>query len=251
MTAWAGSATIINLVLATGPFSYPFEVVKTGFVPSVILMGITMFIAYMTATYMIEAVSVACAKRYKGRNDTLFPQIQGEDPDAKQVRDRLDVQVKDSPFYIRQKIEIGLMAEDFIPKWVKYVMFFFLILYMYGAMCLKYIAGAESLAKGVSVTIYGHEDTLKDKLGGFDPYYVGVIVFATISIYFSFGNIENSKMLQVITTFLRFFTTFLMMLGSIISLFLKGGGITTTSNFFTFSVGDLDTLFGGTIFIFI
>ena len=251
MTAWAGSATIINLVMATGPFSYPYEVVKTGFIPSVILMSITMFIAYMTATYMIEAVSVACARRYKGRNDTLFPQIQGEELETKHVRDRLDVQVKDSPFYIRQKIEIGLMAEDFVPRWVKFVLFFFLILYMYGAMCLKYIAGAESLAKGVSVTIYDNEEELRHKLNGFDPYYIGVIIFATVSIYFSFGNIENSKMLQVITTILRFFTTFLMVLGSIISLFLKGGGITTPSNFFTFSFGNLDTLFGGTIFVFI
>jgi hypothetical protein len=122
---------------------------------------------------------------------------------------------------------------------------------MYGAMCLKYIAGAESLALGVSVTIYGHEDTLKDKLGGFDPYYVGVIIFATISIYFSFGNIENAKTLQIVSTILRFFTTFLMVLGSVMSLFWKGGGITTMDKFLTFEVGELDTLFGGTIFIFI
>jgi hypothetical protein len=28
MSAWAGAATIINLVLATGPFSYPYAFVK-------------------------------------------------------------------------------------------------------------------------------------------------------------------------------------------------------------------------------
>jgi len=58
MSAWAGSATIINLVLATGPFAYPFAFVKSGFIVSVTLMLITMTIAYMTATFMIEAVSV-------------------------------------------------------------------------------------------------------------------------------------------------------------------------------------------------
>lgn len=28
MSAWAGAATVINLVLATGPFSYPYAFVK-------------------------------------------------------------------------------------------------------------------------------------------------------------------------------------------------------------------------------
>lgn len=167
-----------------------------------------------------------------------------------QNRDKLDNQVKDSPFYIRQKLEIGLMADDFVPRWAKFVIIFLMIVYMYGAMILKYVAGSESLVKGVSVTLFGHEKSLEHKIG-FDPYYIGVILFATFSIYFSFGNIENAKTLQIVTTILRFFTTFLMILGSIISLFVKGGGITTPEKFFTFSVKDLDGLFGGTIFIFI
>ena len=31
-----------------------------------------------------------------------------------------------------------------------------LVVYMYGAMCLKYVAGAESLYHGVSFLIYGN-----------------------------------------------------------------------------------------------
>jgi hypothetical protein len=134
MSAWAGSATIINLVLATGPFAYPYGFVLTGTIPGVVLMLVTLSIAYMTATFMIEAISVACAKRHKGRSDTLFPLINGEDPNLKVSRDKADINVKDSPFYIRQKLEIGLLADDFVPKWVKYTLLFFLILYMYGAM---------------------------------------------------------------------------------------------------------------------
>lgn len=59
MSAWAGSATIINLVLATGPFSYPYPFVQCGFIISVTLMIVTLVIAYMTATFMIEAISVS------------------------------------------------------------------------------------------------------------------------------------------------------------------------------------------------
>lgn len=36
-----------------------------------------------------------------------------------------------------------------------------------------------------------------------------------MSIYFSFGNIENAKILQIVTTILRFVVTLLMCAGAI------------------------------------
>jgi hypothetical protein len=50
---------------------------------------------------------------------------------------------------------------------------------------------------------------------GFDPYYLGIAVFGSLSIYFSFGNIENAKTLQIVTTILRFAVTLLMCYGAI------------------------------------
>jgi amino acid permease len=250
MSAWAGSATIINLVLATGPFAYPYAFVMAGMIPSVCLILFTLLIAYMTATFMIEGASVACAKRYTGRSDTLFPLINGEDPKRKLVRDQVDMDVKDSPFYIRQKLEIGTLAEDFVPKWVKFVLFFFLILYMYGAMCLKYVAGAESLVQGISTTFWNREDDLEKKIG-FDPYYIALLIFASISIYFSFGNIENAKVLQIVTTIMRFLTTFLMIIGSIISMGRESGGVAPARNLIDYDLEYMHILFGNTIFIFI
>lgn len=246
----AASATIINLVLATGPFSYPYAFVKAGLIPSVILIVFVLFIAYMTATFMIEGVSIACAKRFKGRSDTLFPLINGEDPKLKMVRDQVDMDFKDSPFYIRQKLEIGLMAEDFVPKAVKFVLFFFLILYMYGAMCLKYVAGAESLVQGISTTFWSHEDDLQKKIG-FDPYYIALFIFAFVSIYFSFGNIENAKVLQIVTIVMRFLTTSLMIIGSIISMGRESGGVAPASHLVDVDFEYMHVLFGNTIFIFI
>lgn len=250
MSAWAGSATVINLVLATGPFSYPYAFVQCGVIISTILMLLTMIIAYMTATFMIESISICCAKRYKGRTDSLFPLIKGEDPNLKMTRDQADLMVKESPFYIRQKLEIGAMASDLIPVWLKYIMFFFLILYMYGAMCLKYVAGSKSMVEGISVTIFGDVHSLEHKIH-FDPYYIAIFIFAGISIYFSFGNIENAKILQIVTTILRFVVTFLMIIGSIISLFLKNGGVAPAKNMVTVDFDYLNVLFGNTIFIFI
>jgi hypothetical protein len=93
---------------------------------------------------------------------------------------------------------------------------------MYGALCLKYVSGAESMVLGISYTFWNDATSFQDKLGGFDPYYLGIFVFAFFSIYFSFGNIENAKTLQIITTILRFIVTLLMCSGSIY--YLKSSG---------------------------
>ena len=61
MSPLTASSTIVNLILATGPFSYPQGFTKLGPVISASLLLITTIIAYITATFMIEAISVANA----------------------------------------------------------------------------------------------------------------------------------------------------------------------------------------------
>ena len=68
---------------------------------------------------------------------------------------------------------------------------FVLIFYMYGAMCLKYVAGAESLYQGVSFLLYKDINKLEDEVPGI--YYLSIGIFAGLSLAFSFGDIENSK----------------------------------------------------------
>jgi hypothetical protein len=64
---------------------------------------------------------------------------------------------------------------------------------VYGALSLKYVTGAESLYQGISFIMYGSEGTLLKN----DPwvYYASLSVFGFFSILFSFGDIENSKVL--------------------------------------------------------
>ena len=74
--------------------------------------------------------------------------------------------------------------------------FFIIILslYMYGAICLKYVSGAESFEEGVSFTFWDNSHDFDDWLP-FEAYHLGLIVFGVLSTYFSFGNIENAKTL--------------------------------------------------------
>ena len=125
-----------------------------------------------------------------------------------------DGQHKDSAFYIRQKIELGIMADDFCATWIKVMMLCILVVYMYGAMILKYVSGAESFVFAVSFTIYNDVNAWHEKWPGFDPYYLGLLIFGALSITFCFGNIENSKNLQIFSSIMRIIVVTLMYIGS-------------------------------------
>jgi hypothetical protein len=64
---------------------------------------------------------------------------------------------KNSAFYIREKVEIGGMTKQLTPEWIKIFMLTILVIYMYGAMCLKYVSGADSFVQAVSFTFFGNQ----------------------------------------------------------------------------------------------
>ena len=112
LTPLAASATVINLVLATGPFTYPQGFVQLGPVMSLTLLTITTFIAYITATFMVEAISIAnaCGDSHQ-RSFSMFGEEKYKSPIIARNRNLKDLNNKDSKFYIREKIELGIVAE--------------------------------------------------------------------------------------------------------------------------------------------
>ena len=98
MSPLAASATVVNLLLATGPFTYPEGFVELGPVTSSILLITTCFIAYVTALFMVEAISVAYAvenvrrearktrreerRKQRSLNDTIFSEDTYESPEV-------------------------------------------------------------------------------------------------------------------------------------------------------------------------
>lgn len=90
---------------------------------------------------------------------------------------------------------MSTLAEDHVHLYFKYFVLFVLSAYMLGAMILKFVAGAESFVDGISMTIFNDTHSLDDLLYPFKPYWIGLLVFYTLSVMFSLGNIENSKVL--------------------------------------------------------
>ena len=160
-----------------------------------------------------------------------------------------DVHDKDSVFYIREKIEMSMVGETLTNKTCKLSIIFVLTIYVYGAVCLKYVSGAESFVDGVSYTFWGNDSGFNDALG-FDSYYLGIIIFGGLSIWFSFGNIENAKTLQIVTTALRFIVTAMMIAGSGFYL-IKDGPSTLPVFDWKNQISYLAEVFGNTTFVFI
>ena len=95
-----------------------------------------------------------------------------------------------------------------------------LIFYMYGAMCLKYVAGAESLYQGISFILYKDTNKLAEDVPSI--YYISIGIFAFFSLAFSFGDIENSKGLQIFSAIMRIVTLGMMYFGTVYYLSTDG-----------------------------
>lgn len=182
--------------------------------------------------------------------ETLFPEESYESAELVQKFNGKDKEFKVSPYYIREKLEIGRLLDTFCARWIKVSMMIILVIYMYGAMCLKYASGAESFVQAVSFTLYNDANAWTNKWPGFDPYYLGIIIFGTLSLMFSFGNIENSKTLQIVTSVCRLVVITFMYGGTIY--YLAKDGVNTAP---LFDIGNqlshVANAFGGTVFVFI
>lgn len=156
--------------------------------------------------------------------------------------------MKDSEYYIREKLELGILAERISYPWVKNCIMVILVIYVYGAMSLKYVTGSESLIYGLSFIFTGSEGTWFNEYPWI--YYVSIAIFGTLCISFSFGDIENSKVLQITTSVIRIVVIVLMYGGTIYYWADDGTHKAQTINW-SQQLKSLSTVFGNTVFVFI
>lgn len=114
-------------------------------------------------------------------------------------------------------------------------------------MCLKYVAGAQSLYQGIAFIATGN-------LGAYDDvawaYPVSVLVFGFLCICFSFGDIENSKWLQIFSAYTRIIVLGMMMISTTYYLGRDGTNMSPLWDWKNQSKS-LATVFGNTVFVFI
>eukprot|EP00349_Pseudokeronopsis_sp_Brazil_P003085 CAMPEP_0202958262 /NCGR_PEP_ID=MMETSP1396-20130829/2618_1 /ASSEMBLY_ACC=CAM_ASM_000872 /TAXON_ID= /ORGANISM="Pseudokeronopsis sp., Strain Brazil" /LENGTH=205 /DNA_ID=CAMNT_0049676235 /DNA_START=477 /DNA_END=1094 /DNA_ORIENTATION=+ len=141
------------------------------------------------------------------------------------------------------------MAEEYQIQWLKVTIIIILTIYMYGAMSIKLVSGAESAIEAISFIFHDNSCYLYD-YSSINPYYLGILLFAAASLCFSFGNIENAKMLQIITGILRVLAILCMYFGSIYYIVVDGPHMSKWWDFKN-QISHIGTVFGNSVFFFI
>ena len=80
---------------------YPYSFVNLGPVLSSIIMFTTSILAYISATWMIEAISIANCAGENRRTDSLFREECYATPQVMRKQNDKDADSKESAYYVR------------------------------------------------------------------------------------------------------------------------------------------------------
>jgi amino acid permease len=175
---------LLNMLLGSGPLTLPYAFSQAGLGLGTVFVVVGAFIAYVSATFLIECLAGSNAILKKRRSTAV-----GED-----VQFLPGSTASDAMFNIEEKIEVGEMAGMYFgPKSTKCV-YAMLVLYLYGTLCVYALTVAKSLNQMAS---FEH------------AYYIYLTAFGAMVVPLSFGSFENTKPLQVVIAYIRcvsFFT---------------------------------------------
>ena len=103
--------------------------------------------------------------------------------------------------------------------------------------------------QGVSFIAYGDINKLEDDVP--EIYYISIAIFASLSLAFSFGDIENSKGLQIFSAIMRIVTLGMMYFGTVY--YLSTDGVNRHEPMWDWKTqaNSVATVFGNTVFVFI
>ena len=82
-------------------YRYPQGFTELGPVVSLTLLAITAVMAYISATWLVEIISIGCTMGSDARQHSVFGAECYTTPIVRRKRNDLDGEMKDSPFYIR------------------------------------------------------------------------------------------------------------------------------------------------------
>lgn len=237
---------VFNLIVGTGALALPSAVAKAGWLPGTILLCILGVISYMTVTFIIETLAVANAV---GRQRTL--QVQYEEEDEQPL---LDSQTEF--FEIKEKFEISELATALLSRPARISVVVCLIAYLFGDLSIYCAVIARTLAHtsctrptNISCNATIPDSELCWESSNFSRLavyrlFVGLVVVLLCPLVFM--NLQKTKWLQMLTTFMRW-SAFAIMIGwSIVKLVSDGPkGSHTLVN-----VTAVPTLFGTCVYSF-
>jgi amino acid permease len=143
---------------------------------------------------------------------------------------------------------MGLLTQMLGNRPLTWFTTLWVVIFLYGSMALKYVAGAICFYQGVSYLIYGNTQEILLKIPS--AYYISIGIFFVINMYFSFGDIKDTKGLQAFVAVMRFVVIIMMIVSSVFYIVDEGPRTAPVFDWST-QLPHLATVFGNTVFSFI
>jgi amino acid permease len=144
-SATTGTFFALNMVLGTGPLTLPYAFAQAGFALSALFLAICAGFAYISATYIMEALVTGNACIYKRGLEVAL--LDGEDPSSLQdLLDGEDPEAMQHLFKLRERIELGEMGSRVLPRFAAASLYWVLFLYTFGCLCVYAVSMTQTLA---------------------------------------------------------------------------------------------------------
>jgi amino acid permease len=200
----AGFVFIFNLVVGVGSLTLPHVFSNSGLVLGSIALAILASLAFITATFVIEALAVANAVKHLlklGKKEKESDENEEFSVIRKGNEEPLLISgnEKDSVFKINDRVEMVDMAELFLGKKGSMVFLACLTIYLFGDLVIYAVAVPKSLASFVGYQVNMGSLEFKD----FASYQFFVVIYAMVVLPFCFFNFAKTKFLQYFTLLMR------------------------------------------------
>lgn len=262
---------IFNLIVGAGALALPHSFGTSGYITGMLLTGCVSFFAFMTCTFMVEAMSItnAVVKQMdtpSNINTALTSDVISEQHIENENTSLLSLNSDPSndanPFKITKRTEMAFMAELILPRKLVLAFYSSMIIYLYGDLCIYAVAVPVSL-RSVICNAGGENDPCIGSLNRKQAYHIFLASFICIVGPFCFFNAQKTLPMQIITTFLRWSSFLMMIIIALIGIsenqgFTKSDDINVTSvddppepsSVNAFNLKNLPNLFGVCIYAF-
>uniref|UniRef100_A0A0K0E670 Aa_trans domain-containing protein n=1 Tax=Strongyloides stercoralis TaxID=6248 RepID=A0A0K0E670_STRER len=222
-----GLLYVFNLIVGTGALALPKAFQTAGYVLSFILLGISAFISYICATFIIEAMSVSNALICKNGKKKKF-QVENSNNDNDENRSSQNEMYS---YNIVEKVEVSEMSNLIQNRFGVFFCYLSLTIYLFGDLAIysttvpkslmNVICGSVNItvATSVDAPCYNHWPSFFTR---FVVYRICVLLFIAFCVPMVIIGITKTKYIQLSTSISRWTAFSLMIVLASIQLMKEG-----------------------------
>lgn len=274
-----GFVFIFNLIVGAGALTIPHAFAQVGLIYGALALAVLALSSYVTATFMVEAIAGVNALKKRSREleapplnakkkahdkledeesengtgdetpTTEFMPLMDDNKLEKKLRPRSPEVIFD--FDLSRKMELAQMAHLLFNHHGMIAFYTCVVVYLYGDLAIYAVAVPKSLREIVcprpdpTLTVWQCSESVNSS----DLYRFFVVAFGVILGSFSFGNVQKTQTLQLITTVIRHASFGLMILLASIGI-AQGEGRSAAEVISYEQPSNIATMFGVCIYSF-